>query len=212
MHGRKDMPDKDHWDSVYRDRAGDDLSWYQARAEQSLALINKCGLDREAPLIDIGGGTSSLAAELLQQGYRDVSVLDISPVALANARAGLGCDAARVHWIEADVTKAHLPAARFALWHDRAVFHFLTAQSDRSAYVDTLRAALRPGGDVIIATFAEDGPDHCSGLPVERYDAAKLQAEFAGACELVQSEKVLHRTPTGALQAFRYCHFRRRDG
>ena len=159
MHGRKAMPDKDHWDGVYRDRAGDDLSWYQAHAEQSLELINRCGLDREAPLIDIGGGTSYLAAALLQLGYRDVSVLDISPVALVNARAGLGSDAARVHWMEADVTKAHLPAARFALWHDRAVFHFLTARSDRSAYVDTLRAALRPGGDVIIATFAEDGPD-----------------------------------------------------
>ena len=123
MHGRKAMPDKDHWDGVYRDRAGDDLSWYQAHAEQSLELINRCGLDREAPLIDIGGGTSYLAAALLQLGYRDVSVLDISPVALVNARAGLGSDAA----CALDRSRCHEGASasrRFALWHDRAVFHF----------------------------------------------------------------------------------------
>lgn len=202
------MSEKHHWNGVYRDKSGGDLSWYQAHAERSLALIYDRDLARDAPIIDIGGGTSPLAAELLQRGYSDVWVLDISSVALAKARAALGPDAERVHWLEADATQARLPAGYFALWHDRAVFHFLTERSERRAYVDTLRAALRPGGDIIIATFAEDGPDRCSGLPVERFDAAKLQAEFTGVCELVHSEKESHRTAAGVLQSFRYFHLR----
>lgn len=205
------MPDKKHWDKVYRGKTQDALSWYQPEAAQSLALIEQCAIPREAPIIDVGGGASTLAADLLQRGYRDLWVLDISAAALAAARDALGDDGSRIHWLESDVTRARLPAAHFALWHDRAVFHFLTEPASRAAYRDTLLGALRPDGQVIIATFAEDGPQSCSGLPVMRYDAEAFQAEFSPALELLDTERHEHRTPSGQVQWFRYCRLERAD-
>lgn len=202
------MSERSHWERIYGEKDSAELSWYQHRAERSLALIRDSGVTAEAPIIDVGGGASRLAADLLQEGFRELWVLDISAAALDRARAALGPDASRIRWVESDVTEAALPAAHFALWHDRAVFHFLTDPADRAAYVDTLRTALRPGGDAIIATFAEDGPERCSGLPVMRYDAATLMAQFGGGFELLHTEKESHRTPAGAVQSFRYCRLR----
>ena len=203
------MADKVHWEGIYRGRADDALSWYQRHAFRSLALIAASGVGRDAEIIDVGGGASSLAADLLHKGYAHLWVLDISPAALAAARKRLGDEAARIHWVEADVTRAQLPAAHFDIWHDRAVFHFLTEPAARAAYVAQACAAVKPGGHAIIATFAEDGPEQCSGLPVVRYDAPSLHAQFGDAWELLHTEKESHRTPTGGLQQFRYCHLRR---
>ena len=203
------MADKTHWDQVYAAKTDDALSWYQAHAWRSLALIEGSGVDRDAAIIDVGGGASTLAADLLDRGYANLWVLDISPAALAAARTRIGKDAARIHWVEADVTRAVLPPAHFMIWHDRAVFHFLTEAAARAAYVAKARATVKPGGHVIIATFAEDGPEQCSGLPVVRYDAPSLHAQFGDAWELLHTEREAHRTPAGGLQQFRYCHLRR---
>ena len=203
------MADKAHWDGIYLGRADDGLSWYQRHAVRSLAYIEASGVGRDAAIIDVGGGASTLVADLLQKGYTNLWVLDISPAALAAARSRLGDEAAPVHWVEADVTRAQLPPAYFDVWHDRAVFHFLTEPAARAAYLAQAHAAVKPGGHVIIATFAEDGPEQCSGLPVVRYDAPSLYAQFGDAWELLHTEKESHRTPAGALQRFRYCHLRR---
>jgi SAM-dependent methyltransferase len=203
------MSDKSHWEQIYASRASDDLSWFQLHAERSLALIRNTAVALDGAIIDVGGGASALAADLLHAGYSSLWVLDISAAALDAARQRLGEQAVRIHWLESDVTRAELPPAHFDIWHDRAVFHFLTAADDRAAYVERACAAVRPGGHLIIATFAEDGPRQCSGLPVMRYDAAALSAEFAAATELVHTETETHRTPSGELQHFRYCHLRR---
>lgn len=204
------MAERSHWDRVYAARADEALSWFQRHPARSLALIEASGVARDAPIIDVGGGTSRLAAELLRRGYSGLWVLDISASALAAARGHLGKDARRVRWVESDVTRVALPEAHFHLWHDRAVFHFLTAPEDRAAYVDAACRAVKPGGHLVIATFAEDGPAQCSGLPVARYDAPSLYAQFAGCCELLRTEREEHRTPAGKRQAFRYCVLRRK--
>jgi SAM-dependent methyltransferase len=206
------VSDKVHWERVYAERADDALSWFQQYPARSLALIARYGPGVEAAVIDVGGGASGLLADLLRQGYSDLWLLDISVTALAAARRRLGADAERIHWLEADATSADLPDARFDIWHDRAVFHFLVDAAARTAYVERALAATRPGGHLIMATFAEDGPARCSGLPVARYDAAALAAEFGDACELRHSEKETHRTPAGKLQQFRYCVLRRSQG
>jgi ubiquinone/menaquinone biosynthesis C-methylase UbiE len=203
------VSDKSHWDGVYSDRAGDALSWYQAYPERSLELIRDCGIGTDAGIIDVGGGTSGLAFELLRQGFSGLWVLDISAAALAAARNRLGADAARVQWVEADITRAQLPAAQFDVWHDRAVFHFFTDPAQQAAYVEKASAAVKPGGHLVISTFDADGPEQCSGLPVARYDVASLQSRFVGRFELMRSEREEHRTPAGKLQRFRYFVLRR---
>lgn len=204
------MTGKSHWDRVYGARAPEALSWFQPQAERSLRWIAEAGLAPSASIIDVGGGASILVDGLLARGFTDLWVLDLSAVALARARERLGAEAERVRWLEADVTQAELPAAYFDLWHDRAVFHFLTEPDQRSAYVAALGRALKPGGQVIMATFAEDGPSRCSGLPVVRYRPETLQAELGDDFELLHHEKEAHRTPAGAVQEFLYCRFRRR--
>lgn len=201
------MQRRDHWEGVYTSKATDAVSWYQAHAQRSLDMIEACGLDVHAPIIDVGGGASTLVDDLLARGFENLSVLDISEAALAASRARLGARSEAVTWHVADITRADLPQRAFALWHDRAVFHFLTEASDRDAYRATLHRALRPGGHVLIATFAEDGPTRCSGLPVCRYDAAGLAAELGPAFRLVGSTRELHRTPFATEQAFTFCHF-----
>lgn len=200
---------KTHWEAVYAQRAPDSVSWFQPHAEHSLELIARTGLAREAAIIDVGGGTSTLVDDLLARGYHDLTVLDLSAVALAAAQARLGDDARRVSWVEADITAVDLPRQRYDLWHDRAVFHFLTDAAQRHAYVERVLQSVKPGGHVIVATFAEDGPDRCSGLPVMRYGANTLHAEFGAPFELLEHSRETHHTPGGAAQQFVYCYCRR---
>ena len=203
------MHSKEHWNRVYSTRSIDSVSWFQEHAEQSLRLIRDTGVPGDASIIDVGGGASTLVDDLLQQGYSAITVLDLSAAALAAARARLGARAQAVHWMEADIVAAPLPVHAFDIWHDRAVFHFLTAQEDRQAYVDSVLRSVKPGGHVIVATFAEDGPAQCSGLPVMRYRANELHAEFGSPFTLVRHEKESHRTPSGAVQKFVYCYCRK---
>ena len=202
------MSRKAHWEGVYTQKAPETVSWYQPRAAMSLRLIEQAGVGPGDQIIDVGGGASVLVENLLEAGHRELTVLDLSGAALARTRSRLGGRAAAVSWLEADVTAADLPAAGYDLWHDRAVFHFLVEPGDREAYLRTLRQALRPGGHVIIATFAEDGPERCSGLPVRRYGPQQLQAELGEDFELLASEREEHVTPGGAVQRFQYSLFR----
>ncbi|HJW08555.1 MAG TPA: class I SAM-dependent methyltransferase, partial [Holophagaceae bacterium] len=198
-----------HWEQVYTTKATTEVSWFQAHARMSLKLIQAAGTPASAAILDVGGGASVLVEDLLAQGFADLTVLDISGAALAAARARMGAQAARVKWIEASILEAGLPAEAFDVWHDRAVFHFLTAAEDRQAYVRQLARALKPGGLVLLATFAEDGPAKCSGLPVVRYGAEGLQAELGAAFTLLGQEREAHQTPFGTEQKFIYCTFRK---
>ena len=196
---------KAHWDSVYGRKRADEVSWFQREPAISLDLIRRAAPETSARIIDVGGGASRLVDALSRTGYSDLTVLDLSPTALAQARARLGDAAGRVCWLEVDVLNAKLPDAQFDLWHDRAVFHFLTSPSDRDAYLAQVRRAVRPGGHLLVATFAEDGPTKCSGLPVARYSADALHSEFGGAFQLVESTREQHVTPSGTVQSFVYC-------
>ena len=202
------MDPRQHWDAVYRKKAADEVSWYQPHLERSLAFIEAVAPDRDAAIIDIGGGESTVVDDLVARGYRDVTVLDIAPSAIAGAKARLGPAALRVHWLHADITAVDLPARRYDFWHDRAVFHFLTDPGQRATYVRQTLRAVRPGGHVVVATFGPEGPEKCSGLPVMHYDAAALHDEFGGGFRLIDSAVELHRTPAGATQQFTYCFCR----
>jgi len=195
---------KTHWEDVYRTKRSNEVSWYQPEATLSLELIRCAVPDPSARVIDVGGGASTLVDGLLEAGYSNVSVLDLT-TALAEARRRLGDLASRVQWLEDDVLNVVLPEAAYDLWHDRAVFHFLTDAADRAAYVAQVRRAVRPGGHVLVATFAEDGPLKCSGLPIARYSAEALHHEFNGGFELVDSVREIHVTPAGVRQSFQYC-------
>lgn len=204
------MTGKSHWEHVYSSRPTDRVSWFQEHALRSLQLIQDTGASRSAAIIDVGGGASTLVDDLVQGAYSDVTVLDLSGAALATAKARLGeRAAAAVEWIEADITTTTLPQARFDIWHDRAVFHFLTDPADRQAYVQTVLRAVRPGGHVIVATFAEDGPTECSGLPVMRYRPDELHAQFGEPFVLLRHDKEAHQTPFGTVQQFVYCYCRK---
>lgn len=203
------MHSKDHWEKVYSTKATDAVSWFQPHADCSVGLIMAAGVGRDAAIIDVGGGASSLVDDLLANGFTNLTVLDLSAAALAAARKRLGIRASEVQWIEADITRADLPASQYDVWHDRAVFHFLTSPEDRAAYVKAVFHSVRPGGHVIVATFAEDGPAQCSGLPVMRYRADELHAEFGEAFSLLNHRKEAHHTPSGTVQQFVYCYCRR---
>ena len=202
------MDQKKHWETIYQTKDVHTVSWFQVDARESLDLITSYAPDRTAPIIDVGGGASVLVDDLLSAGYTDLTVLDVSETALEISRQRLG-DAARVKWIVADVPDAPLPERRFTIWHDRAVVHFLTDATDRQAYVEQVQRTVRPGGYVLIATFAEDGPKTCSGLPVVRYSAESLHSEFGPAFRIVTSEHEDHHTPAGREQSFLYCLCRR---
>ncbi|MGA7594883.1 MAG: class I SAM-dependent methyltransferase [Gallionella sp.] len=203
------MQSKDHWEKVYTTRATDAVSWFQPHADLSAGLIKATGVGLDAAIIDVGGGASKLVDDLLALGYRNLTVLDLSAAALAAARHRLGARASGVRWIEADIIRASLPGRELDIWHDRAVFHFLTSPEERAAYVQAVFRAVKPGGHVIVATFAEDGPNQCSGLPVMRYRPDELHAEFGEAFTLLKHEKEAHHTPSGAVQQFVYCYCRR---
>ena len=200
------MNRQNHWNEVYRTKGAQNVSWFLTEPALSLELIRASQLPLEGGVLDVGGGASVLVDRLLDAGYTRLGVLDISAAALALARQRLGARAATVEWFEADVTKFQ-PPHRFALWHDRAVFHFLTDTADRRAYVATLEHTLTPGGAVIIATFASDGPPQCSGRDVARYDETSLAAELGAAFELRESFRETHRTPWNSEQRFLYCRF-----
>jgi SAM-dependent methyltransferase len=196
---------KEHWEHIHETRGPDEVSWFEPMATLSLSLIEHVARDRDAAIIDVGAGASTLVDGLIADGYHRITVLDISSSALERARQRLGERAVSVAWREADILSADLPAAEFDVWHDRAAFHFLTDEADRARYVAQLRRALRPHGHAIIATFAEDGPIRCSGLDVVRYSSNALQHEFGNDFRLVTSSHEMHRTPWGAEQAFTYC-------
>lgn len=195
-----------HWEKVYTGTAEDEVSWFQDSPALSLELIAAASVGREARMIDVGGGASRLVDALLDAGFKDLTVLDIAEPALAKAMARLESRAGEITWVVHDVT-TWKPPATFELWHDRAVFHFLTEADDRRAYVEVLRAALAPGGHVILAAFGPDGPQKCSGLPVVRYDAAAIAKELGAEFSLEEERAEAHETPGGATQHFRYFRF-----
>ncbi len=194
----------EHWQAVYQHKAPDAVSWYTPHLTQALAQIEAAAPPPTPRILDVGAGASTLCRDLLDRGYARPGALDLSAAALAHAQGALGDRAADVEWYVGDVTTVALPAAAFDVWHDRAVFHFLTEAADRARYVAQIAHALRPGGHVVLATFALDGPLRCSGLPVERYDAARLQAALGPAFALRTEVHARHQTPWGSEQAF--CH------
>lgn len=197
-----------HWETVYRNKAPDAVSWYRPHLETSLRLIEHAAPDRAATIIDIGGGESTLVDDLLARGYRDLSVLDISAAAIEVSKHRLGRAAEAVTWWVSDIAEAALPAHRYDVWHDRAVFHFFTTPEQRATYVRQVAHAVKPGGHIIISTFGPQGPEKCSGLPVMRYDAESLRRELGPRFQLVESSTEEHRTPSGATQQFMYCRCR----
>lgn len=195
-----------HWERVYRTKRPDEVSWYRAHLDISLRLIEAAAPNRDAAIIDVGGGESTLVDDLFARDYCQLAVLDISVTALDVAKARIGDAANSVNWLCGDVTTFQFARHGYDVWHDRAVFHFLTDPRDRAAYVGQVARAVRPGGYVIVATFGPDGPMKCSGLDVVRYDPNTLHDEFGPAFELVKHETELHHTPAGAVQQFTYCY------
>ena len=196
-----------HWDKIYTEKASTAVSWYCDHDEPSLQLLDEMDLKPQDAIIDVGGGASTWVDDLIRHGFSSISILDLSAAALAVAQQRLGKYPSTVKWIVGDVLETPLPQAAFSLWHDRAVFHFLTEKKQRQRYVQVLSDALKPGGHVIISTFAEDGPTQCSELPVCRYSPERLHSEFGGLFTLISHSHVIHRTPSGKNQAFTYCHF-----
>jgi trans-aconitate methyltransferase len=199
-----------HWEGVYSKKSENEVSWFQQHPASSLELIAQVGATGASAIVDIGGGASRLVDNLVQRGFEDVTVLDLSQSALEAAKARLGAEAAsRVRWIVADVTDWE-PVRTFDIWHDRAALHFLTEEIDRSSYVSRLQRALKADGYAIIATFAPDGPERCSGLPVVRYDAATLSKTLGPSFRLTIAQRHIHATPWGTKQSFQFCVFQYR--
>jgi 2-polyprenyl-3-methyl-5-hydroxy-6-metoxy-1,4-benzoquinol methylase len=206
------MSSRPHWGNVYRTKQPDEVSWYRPHLDTSLALIEAAVPDRDARIIDVGGGASTLVDDLLARGYRNLSVLDLSSAALDISKARLGEGAQSVDWRCGDVRTAQLPANEYDLWHDRAVFHFLTSAEDRAAYVRQIQRSVKPGAHVIVATFGPEGPTKCSGLDVLRYAPDALRGELGPRFRLVQHRTERHETPAGRIQPFTYGHFRLEGG
>jgi len=208
---KADKPDfdrKEHWDQVYSGKKSTEVSWYQQHPQRSLDLIKATNADLSASIIDIGGGASTLVDCLLDAGYQNLTVLDISPAAIEQAKSRLAADerAARVSWLVQDITELS-PDRSFDVWHDRAVFHFLTDADDRTSYVRIMSSVLQPGAQAIIATFDLDGPEKCSGLDVVRYSPESMAAVLGDAFQLLESSTEEHVTPGGSSQNFVYCRF-----
>lgn len=200
---------RQHWDAKYRSSPFEGLSWYQRVPQESLRLIEMAGIACDAPVIDAGGGASLLAETLVQLGYMDVTVVDCSLAALDEARDRMGASASGVSWICGDI-RTFRSLKKFSLWHDRAVFHFMTSEDDRRRYLESLDACLAEDGVAIIGTFATNGPERCSGLPVQRYDAELISSVFLPNFELVSACDAQHYTPNGSTQEFVWFSFRRR--
>jgi len=203
------MTTREHWESVYQTKQADQVSWYRPHLDLSLRFIEAAGLDRDAAIIDVGGGASTLVDDLLARDYTNLTILDISPTAIESAKSRLGERAGRVQWMAADITSVDLPQRAYDLWHDRAVFHFLREETDRRRYVAAVRRSVKPGGHLLLATFGPEGPTRCSGLDVVRYSADDLHAQFGDDFQAVENATEIHTTPRGAAQQFVTCHWRR---
>jgi len=197
---------KTHWEKVYTTKEPEAVSWYSAHLEISLALIERAAPSRSASIIDIGAGESTLVDDLLVRGYENITLLDVSQTALEATKKRLGLHAQQVNWNVADITQVELEPFAYDVWHDRAVFHFLTSNEQRAGYVRNVAKAVNHGGHVIVSTFGPEGPTKCSGLEVMRYDAELLHSEFGTRFRLIESLKELHRTPFGTTQQFLYCY------
>jgi len=203
------MNHNNHWEQTYSGKETDALGWYTPHLATSLSWIQELNLGADAPIIDIGGGASTLVDDLLEANYRSITVLDISSKALSLVRARLGEKAKLVQWLEGDITMLELPTRYYELWHDRAVFHFLTEPEQQRKYRDRLLSALNPGGHLIIGTFTTEAPPKCSGLPVQRYNRQQLENTLGDAFELIRHHKEMHITPGGVEQMYLYCQFRK---
>lgn len=203
------MNRQQHWDNVYTTKAHDEVSWYRDHLDNSLQMILDTGVDKDAAVIDVGGGSSTLVDDLLVNGFIDVSVLDISGVAIAKSKERLGSQAEKVNWLEADITEVVLPQNKFDVWHDRAVFHFLTDAEDRRKYVEQVMRSLKVGGHIIVASFGLEGPKKCSGLDVVRYDPETMHNEFGEQFRPINNVRETHQTPFGTTQEFIYCYCRK---
>lgn len=200
------MNSKTHWENIYKTKIPESVSWYSPHLDTSLALTERAASGKASSIIDVGGGGSTLVDDLLARGYCNVTVLDVSQTALDVTKKRLGSATSRVHFLVTDITRAELERGAYDVWHDRAAFHFLTSQEDRTAYVRNAVGAVRPGGHVIVSTFGPEGPEKCSGLDVMRYDAESLHHQFGVCFRLLDSIMELHRTPLGATQQFLYCY------
>ena len=194
-----------HWEKIYGEMAPDAVSWYRPHLEMSLELIEHAAPGRSASIIDVGGGESTLVDDLVARGYQNITVLDISQIAIDVTKKRLGSTSENIHWFVGDITSVKLERCSYDVWHDRAVFHFLTAIDARMTYVRQVAKAVKPGGHVIVSTFGPEGPTKCSGLDVVRYDAESLHQEFGVHFHLLGSSTELHRTPFGTMQQFLYC-------
>jgi 2-polyprenyl-3-methyl-5-hydroxy-6-metoxy-1,4-benzoquinol methylase len=195
-----------HWEKIYKTKTPEAVSWYRRHLETSLRLIERAASGHSASIIDVGGGESTLVDDLLARGYENLTFLDVSQTAVDVTKKRLGQAAERIHWLVADITEVQLPSHAYDVWHDRAVFHFLTAPEQRIAYVRQVAHAVKSGGHIIIGTFGPEGPTTCSGLDVIRYDTDSLHDQFGVRFRLEESLKELHRTPFGTTQQFLYCY------
>jgi len=200
------LDSKSHWEDVYRTKQPDEVSWYRPHLEISLQLIEEAAPNLDAQIIDVGAGESTLVDDLLARGYHKLSILDVSSTALNVAKERLGDKAETVNWLCGDVTTIVFRRHQYDVWHDRAVFHFLTESKERAAYVRQVAHAVKPGGHVIVATFGPEAPTKCSGLDVVRYDPSALHDEFGPSFQLVKHLTELHQTPAGSIQQFTYCY------
>jgi SAM-dependent methyltransferase len=204
------MDAQTHWEQVYGTKTPSEVSWFRPHLEMSLAMIGRLAPDHSTAILEVGGGASTLIDDLLSLGYRNLAVLDISSTALKITKERLGPTASAVNWLVADITQTALQPDFCDLWHDRAVFHFLTNASHRINYVKNATSAIKPGGHLLLSTFGPDGPSRCSGLDVVRYDAETLQREFAPAFHLVENHTEWHMTPSGVRQQFTCCALQKR--
>lgn len=201
------MDSKQHWERIYQTKAPNAVSWFRPHLEKSLDLILKAiNHNPRATIIDVGAGESTLVDDLLARNFQNITVLDISEKAIEDTKQRLGPKASAVTWMVEDITKVEMPEHHFDVWHDRAVFHFLTAPADRENYVKQVANAVKPGGHVIVATFGPEGPEKCSGLNIVRYDAQSLHTEFGVKFKLVEHTTEQHQTPFGTTQQFLYCY------
>lgn len=203
------MDRKSHWENVYQTKGRNEVSWFREHLDTSLQMITNTGVGRDAAIIDVGGGNSNLVDDLLERGYVDVSVIDISGKAISDSKGRLGRAAEQVNWLIADITDIELPANHFGVWHDRAVFHFLIDSEDRRKYVELVMRSVKLGGHIIVASFGLKGPQKCSGLDVMRYSPESMHGEFGNNFQLVECVNETHNTPSGKIQDFLYCYCRK---
>lgn len=203
------MKPKEHWENIYAGKSSSEVSWYKPHLDPSLSLVSKMGLSPTSRIIDVGAGTSTLVDDLLDQKFSEITILDISEKALDISKKRLGQKASQVTWIGTDITSAKLPMNHYDLWHDRAVFHFLTHSDDRAKYIETIKSSLKVGGNLILATFNLNGPLKCSGLDVVRYSPQTLSNELGKVFKLIESFDETHQTPFKTVQSFVYCWFKK---